>query len=412
MKRVMPEVKVVIGLLLGSALISCSEQSESQVSDIELGERPMMLANLLEDSALRNQLTQCDLAELSPSKLSIGHRGAPFQFAEHTRESYIAAANQGAGILECDVTFTKDKELVCRHSQCDLHTTTNILATDLAQFCSTPPDLNSATPYANVQCCTSDITLAQFQTLKGKRDGGNKLAATIDDFLAATPGWSGIEAADYGELLTHKESIALFDSLGVSMTPELKVPQISMPFDENYTQEAYAAQMLNDYVEADINPARVYPQSFSLDDVSYWKKSMPVFAQKAVYLDGRYRNSSFDIENVNSWSPSMEQLANDGIRYLASPTWMLLSLDEQGEIVPSEYAVQAKIAGLELIAWTVERSGPITSGTNWYYQTINAAITNEGDVLRVIDVLVKQVSVVGIFSDWPATTTFYAHCAN
>ena len=108
----------------------------------------------------------------------------------------------------------------------------------------------------------------------------------------------------------------------------------------------------------------------------------------------------------------MEQLANDGIRYLASPTWMLLSLDEQGEIVPSEYAVQAKIAGLELIAWTVERSGPITSGTNWYFQTINAAITNEGDVLRVIDVLVKQVSVVGIFSDWPATTTFYAHCAN
>ena len=25
------------------------------------------------------------------------------------------------------VTFTKDRELVCRHAQCDLHTTTNIL---------------------------------------------------------------------------------------------------------------------------------------------------------------------------------------------------------------------------------------------------------------------------------------------
>ena len=24
----------------------------------------------------------------------------------------------GAGILECDVTFTKDLELVCRHAQC------------------------------------------------------------------------------------------------------------------------------------------------------------------------------------------------------------------------------------------------------------------------------------------------------
>jgi len=44
----------------------------------------------------------------------------------------------GAGILECDVTFTKDLELVCRHSQCDLHTTTNILTTPLAAKCSVP----------------------------------------------------------------------------------------------------------------------------------------------------------------------------------------------------------------------------------------------------------------------------------
>ena len=62
------------------------------------------------------------------SDFSIGHRGAPLQFPEHTKESYEAAARMGAGILECDVTFTKDRQLVCRHSQCDLHTTTNILA--------------------------------------------------------------------------------------------------------------------------------------------------------------------------------------------------------------------------------------------------------------------------------------------
>ena len=44
----------------------------------------------------------------------------------------------GAGVLECDVTFTRDGELVCRHDQCDLHTTTNILVTDLASKCSVP----------------------------------------------------------------------------------------------------------------------------------------------------------------------------------------------------------------------------------------------------------------------------------
>jgi glycerophosphoryl diester phosphodiesterase len=33
----------------------------------------------------------------------------------------------GAGVLECDVTFTKDRQLVCRHDQCDLHASTDIL---------------------------------------------------------------------------------------------------------------------------------------------------------------------------------------------------------------------------------------------------------------------------------------------
>lgn len=36
------------------------------------------------------------------------------QFPEHTLESYKAAALQGAGVIECDVTFTKDRELVCK----------------------------------------------------------------------------------------------------------------------------------------------------------------------------------------------------------------------------------------------------------------------------------------------------------
>ena len=64
---------------------------------------------------------------------SIAHRGAALMFPEHTEESYRAAARMGAGIVECDVTFTKDKELVCRHAQNDLHRSTNILASNLAK---------------------------------------------------------------------------------------------------------------------------------------------------------------------------------------------------------------------------------------------------------------------------------------
>ena len=118
----------------------------------------------------------------SKSDFSIGHRGAALQFPEHTEESYEAGARMGAGILECDVTFTKDSELVCRHAQNDLHTTTNILVTPLAAKCTKPftpavfePTARSARR-PSAECCTSDITLAEFKTLRGKMDAFNPRA--------------------------------------------------------------------------------------------------------------------------------------------------------------------------------------------------------------------------------------------
>ena len=88
-----------------------------------------------------------------PSDFSIGHRGATMQFPEHTLESYEAAAWMGAGIIECDVTFTADRELVCRHDQCDLHTSTDVVANaELNAKCTTPfvAGNDTATPL----CCT------------------------------------------------------------------------------------------------------------------------------------------------------------------------------------------------------------------------------------------------------------------
>jgi len=38
------------------------------------------------------------------------------------------------------------------------------------------------------------------------------------------------------------------------------------------------------------------------------------------------------------------------------------------------------------------------------------AIKDDGDILRIIDILAQDVGIVGLFSDWPATTTFYANC--
>ena len=100
----------------------------AQGTNIQLGTRPDYLIDDMADSTLKTKLESCKEGPFYRTDFSIGHRGAPMQYPEHTKESYIAAARMGAGIVECDVTFTNDKELVCRHSQCDLHTTTNILA--------------------------------------------------------------------------------------------------------------------------------------------------------------------------------------------------------------------------------------------------------------------------------------------
>ena len=98
------------------------------------------------------------------------------------------------------------------------------------------------------------------------------------------------------------------------------------------------------------------------------------------------------------------------MRIVAPPLWSLLALDGDGRIVPSQYARAARAAGLEIIPWTLERSGPLRGGGGWYYQTVADAIDRDGDVFTVLDVLARQVGIGGIFSDWPATVTYYASC--
>jgi glycerophosphoryl diester phosphodiesterase len=205
--------------------------------------------------------------------------------------------------------------------------------------------------------------------------------------------------------MTHRESIELFKQLGVKMTPELKSPSVPMPFD-GFTQQAYAQKLVDEYKAAQVPPRDVYPQSFSKEDVLYWVRHEPSYGRQAVFLD--------DAETVADL-PGYAELAGykaEGINIVAPPTFALLDGDASGRIAPSAYARNAKAAGLDIITWTLERSGILADGGNgFYYQTFDAAIRREGDVMRVLDVLAREVGILGIFSDWPATTTFYANCA-
>lgn len=431
----------LIGGLLFANIATAQDETDAKLWDdalvkaaqqVTLGPRPLFLVNDMStdndhERELKASLLSCaaEQTQWQRSPLTIGHRGAPLQFPEHTLESYIAGAQGGAGILECDVAFTADEELVCRHSQCDLHATTNIVETDLAEKCSVPPAFDEENGElmnaADIRCCTSDITLAEFRSLQGTMEGVNTDATTLEEYLAGTPEWRTELYATRGTLMSHADSIALFQQLGVQMTPELKVPEVEMPFtghSEGFTQQAYAQKMIDEYKSAGVPPSDVFPQSFNLEDVRYWIEHEPEFGNQAVYLDGRYSDEDFDHTNPDTWQPSMESLVESGVQIIAPPTWMLVEANPEfgsdeleKRLQPSLYARRAREAGLSMITWTLERSGPLAEGNQWYHSTTEDVIQRDGDKLITLDALVNEVGVIGVFSDWPATVAFYDNCA-
>ncbi|HEY5139077.1 MAG TPA: glycerophosphodiester phosphodiesterase, partial [Methylococcales bacterium] len=103
-----------------------------------------------------------------------------------------------------------------------------------------------------------------------------------------------------------------------------------------------------------------------------------------------------------------------GVQIIAPPTWTLVKLDANNKIVPSDYAKALKQSGLKIITWTLERSGVLKDVKNnaYYYQSVLDGIKTDGDTMVMLDVLAKDVGVIGVFSDWAATVTYYANCMN
>jgi glycerophosphoryl diester phosphodiesterase len=422
MRRHLTTLAIATVLAASPALTKDRDPQGSEQS-IQLGPRPFSLVEKMSPSKLKTQLQRCSNGPFKRTMFSIGHRGGgTLQFPEHTKESHQAGARMGAGVLECDVTFTSDGELVCRHDQCDLHTTTNILLTDLASKCTRPfspaefdPVTGARTKAASALCCTSDLTLAEFRTLVGKMDGFDPNATTAEEFQHGTPNWRTDLYSTGATLLSHKDSIQLIRSLGAKFTPELKAPNraaAQQVEDVFGSQEAYAQAMIDDYKDAGIPPTDVFAQSFGLPDILYWIAHEPEFGQQAVFLDDA--NTPAELPT----RAELKSLAAQGVRIVAPPMWALLAVRGK-KIEPSQYAKDAKAAHLGIITWTLERSGRIveevlpTKGTGapeFYYQTTLDALENDGDILVVLDVLARRVGILGIFSDWAATVTYYASC--
>jgi len=393
---------------LAGTVIAGDRDSGPRNSDpsIQLGVRPIFLVQGMDPSPLKSKLLRCQDGPFRRTDFSIAHRGAPLQFPEHTKESYEAGARMGAGIVECDVTFTKDGKLVCRHDECDLHTTTNIVDTPLNASCSVPWSGAGSAP----RCCASDITLAQFRTLKGKMDASNPAATTAAGYLGGTAGWRTDLYTSRGTLLTLRESIELNKRLGVKHTPELKAGNPARVNQVFGSQAAYAQAMIDEYKRARVSPREVFPQSFNLADVVHWVNAEPAYGRQAVYLD--------DVDPGAGFPPltaaELRDVRRQGVRIFAPPIPALLAIDSNDDIVPSQYARDIKAAGLDIITWSFERSdlrrGAGNGGFYYAFDPTGRAVKKDSDMFLALHALAQDVGVRGIFSDWPATVSYYASC--
>ncbi|KAM3518589.1 hypothetical protein NHJ13051_008073 [Beauveria bassiana] len=378
---------------------------------VQLGPRPYYLVDSLSPGPLKDKLASCTEMEMKSSTWSLGHRGGgTLLIPEESRESLMAGARMGAGIQECDVSFTKDRVLVCRHSQCDLHTTTNIVAIpELNAKCKTPfrPATDNGSQPAAAECCTSDLTIAEFKSLCAKMDGFNASATTPEDYLHGTLSWRSDLYGSCAQVMTLQEYITLVGSLGLKFTTEIKTPMIPMPFQGNYTQEMFVQQMIDTLKANGIAPADVFIQSFLYSDIQYMLKHEPAFGQQAIFLDPTGGPGT-----VEASIDSLSTYAQEGLRIVAPPIGFLVEADGD-KIVPSRYALKAKELGLQIITWSLERSPPVAqikAEGDYYYDSIKGLLRTDGDIYTVLDVLWQQVGVFGVFSDWSATATFYANC--
>lgn len=400
-------------LLPGSLALHAGDPDQS----VQLGPRPFFLVDGMSPGNLKNKLRQCKDGPFYRTDFSIGHRGAALQFPEHTKESYEAGARQGAGIVECDVTFTKDGKLVCRHSDCDLHTTTNVVAIpDLNEKCSVP--WTGPPPAPAPKCCTWNFTLDEFRMLQGKMDASAPSATTAQGYLGGTASWRTDLYTSRGTLLTLKQSLKLNEKNGVGHTPELKggdPVEIATVFQN---QAGYSQAILDVLRDSEVDPRRVWLQSFDVRDILYWIDEDPEFGRQAVYLlDYDAALDDIVIQPPYDAMPRAQyfrMLKRRGVRIVAPPIPALLKVNAAGKIVPSPLAKNFGDMGFDIITWTAERSdlrqGASKAGYYYDFDPTGQAVKTDGDVFLTLDALAKDVRVLGIFSDWPATVTYYANC--
>ncbi|KAJ3240412.1 Glycerophosphodiester phosphodiesterase GDPDL3 [Chytriomyces hyalinus] len=174
---------------------------------------------------MRDAISLC-VYPLARNLETIGHRGAPLVAPEETLRSYEIAVDSGAGFIECDASVTKEMDLICRHSVCDLHYTTDILMRpDLAAKCSSPFTPATSTTRASANCCTFDFTINEMKQLCATMESDlNPRATRVQEYGLGKPAFQsiGVGKGECVKMVTMKEFLEYAMAKHVNVIPELK----------------------------------------------------------------------------------------------------------------------------------------------------------------------------------------------
>jgi glycerophosphoryl diester phosphodiesterase len=148
----------------------------------------------------------------------------------------------------------------------------------------------------------------------------------------------------------------------------------------------------------------VWAQSFDLNDIMVWIHNKPAFGRQAVYLDSVDPTANPPIPRQTN--AQLAALKAAGVQIIAPPIQALLAVDATGPVVPSPYALDINAAGLKIISWSFERVDLTRAGAgkgSYYgFDPTGVAIRRDSDMVKALDVLARQVKVMGFFSDWRA----------
>ena len=222
--------------------------------------------------------------------------------------------------------------------------------------------------------------------------------------------------------MTMRESIELNERTGVKHTPELKEGDPAVIARVFGSQAQYAQRFADELRDWGVHPKDAFSQSFKVNDILYCINHTP-YGRQATFL--------VDYDDVAKQHPALrhqrpparEPGRTAGILPAAQASWSAnrrpgdagSARRAPGTLpVPSQLAMDLKGMGYDIITWTFERAdlrgGASTAGFYYDFDPAGAAIKKDSDMYKALDVLARQVGILGIFSDWPATVSYYASC--